>query len=79
MTTKIEWTEETWNPTTGAWAPFRDNGPLPDDCSYLGIDGTVRVGDWEDETDACMGKVGKRKAGRLLEGQECNEFPEASP
>jgi len=60
----------------GEWAPFRDNGPLPPHCSYVGLDGVVRVGDFEDETDAPMGKVGTRAAGALLDGREWKEMPE---
>lgn len=59
----------------GEWAPFQDNGPLPPHCRYVGLDGTVRVGDPEADTDACMGRVGKKHSGRLLDGREWNEMP----
>ncbi|MEW6226519.1 MAG: DUF5131 family protein [Bacillota bacterium] len=59
----------------GAWAPYRDNGPLPPECKYVGLDGNIRVGDWEEETDACMGLVGRKRAGRLLDGREYSELP----
>lgn len=59
----------------GAWATFSDNGPLPNGVYYVGIDGTVRVGDAEEDTDAAMGIVGKKAAGALLEGREHRCMP----
>lgn len=56
----------------GEWAPFTDNGPLPKNCGYVGLDGTVRLGDWEAESDWCMGRIGHTQAGRVLDGQEHN-------
>ena len=60
-----------WN----EWAPFRDNGPLPEQCSYVGLDGTVRVGDAEDDSDACMARVGKGSSGRMLDGRTHDDVP----
>jgi len=60
----------------GEWAEFIDNGPLPKNCNYVGIDGSVRIGDPDDiDHDVCMGRVGKKSAGRLLDGREWSEFP----
>ena len=60
----------------GAWAPFQDNGPLPPHCWYVGLDGNVRAGDAESASDWCMGKVGKKAAGALLDGREWREMPQ---
>lgn len=60
----------------GEWGPFRDNGPLPENCRYIGLDGKIRIGDAQEDTDACMGRVGKKAAGRMLDGREWNEMPE---
>jgi protein gp37 len=61
----------------GDWLPYRDNGPLPFHCSYVGLDGKVRVGDAETDFDACMGKRLKGEdKGRLLDGRTWEEFPE---
>ncbi len=63
----------------GEWAPAQDNGPLPHNAAYVGLrDGKIRAGDFEDLTDACMMRVGKKAAGRLLDGVEHNAFPEVS-
>jgi protein gp37 len=43
------------------------------------LDGEIRIGDALENTDACMGRVGKKVAGRLLDGQEWDEMPEAQP
>lgn len=60
----------------GEWVPYRDNGPLPPECSYVSYDGQIRPGDAEDlDTDACMGRVGKKRAGRLLDGRTWDEYP----
>lgn len=60
----------------GEWVPYRDNGPLPPECSYVSYDGQIRLGDAEDlDTDACMGRVGKKRAGRLLDGRTWDEYP----
>jgi hypothetical protein len=53
----------------------RDNGPLPDHCRYIGLDGKIRIGDALENTDACMGRVGKKVAGDLLDGKQYHEFP----
>lgn len=48
-------------------------------CAYLDEDNQWEIGfsDWQDELpDDTMGRVGKTKAGRLLDGREWNEFPE---
>lgn len=61
----------------GHWALFLDNGPLPNNCSYVGIDGTIRAGDSEDlDYDECMGRVGKKAAGRELDGRTYEEVPQ---
>lgn len=60
----------------GEWAPFVCNGPLPEHCSYVGRDGTMRTGDAEDLlSDQCMGRVGKKAAGRELDGRVWDEYP----
>ena len=59
----------------GHWAPFVDNGPLPQNCNYVSRSGLVRIGDAEDDNDACMGRVGKKAAGALLDGREWREMP----
>ena len=59
----------------GQWGCFQDNGPLPPNCRYIGLDGVIRIGDSEDDTDACMGRVGKKSAGALLDGREWREMP----
>jgi len=64
-----------WFKGWGEWHPFSDNGPLPPNCSYVGIGGTIRNGDAEADTDWCMGKIGKRVAGHLLDGREWRELP----
>ena len=59
----------------GQWGPFRDNGPLPPNCHYIGLDGAIRIGDYEADTDGCMGRGGKKAAGALLDGREWREMP----
>jgi protein gp37 len=59
----------------GAWAPCVDNGPLPAQCRYVDLDGTVRIGDAQDDTDMCMVRVGKRAAGALLDGRLHDDWP----
>jgi len=47
-------------------------------CAYHDEDNQWEIGfsDWQDELpDNTMGRVGKKKAGRLLDGREWNEFP----
>ncbi len=63
----------------GEWTPFVDNGPLPKHCHYIGLDGSVRVGDHEEETDQCMGRVDKKDAGRELDGRVWAEMPHDAP
>ena len=62
----------------GEWAPFIDNGPIPVHLQswlkHVSMRGEIRLGDAEDG-DECMGRVGKKQAGRLLDGQEWSEFP----
>jgi len=61
----------------GGHVPYQDNGPLPEHCSYVGIDGTVRLGDWEADTDACMGRLLRgEKPNRLLDGVLWDGCPE---
>lgn len=60
----------------GEWVEFIANGPLPENCSFVGIDGSVRLGDCEDiDRDVCMGRVGKKAAGNLLDGERWEQFP----
>ena len=53
----------------GEWAEFTDYGGLLPNTVFMGLDGTVRPGEWEQETDAMAGRVGKKAAGRLLDGE----------
>jgi protein gp37 len=60
----------------GEWAPQSIcAGPLSL-CRWVFADGT-----WSDETEdltaARMARLGKKRAGRLLDGREWNEFPQA--
>lgn len=60
----------------GEWIPLHGGacGPWPTDehkMCRIGVDGTKKVTGWP------MEKVGKKRAGRLLDGREWNGFPEA--
>jgi protein gp37 len=65
-----------WFKGWGEWAPAVDNGPLPRNASYVGVDGKVRVGDALAESDACMIHVPTKRAGRILDGRTWDERPE---
>ena len=65
----------------GAWKPIRPFAPGDEWCQGempLNADGTDCRGHegLADETCYLMRRVGKKKAGRLLEGREWNEMPE---
>jgi len=60
----------------GEWAP--KTGPLQRGERVV----KVTIGGCIDANDPCgtwMVRVGKKAAGRLLDGREHNEFPEATP
>lgn len=64
----------------GEWGPCQDNGGLLNaNMRYVAIDGTMRQYDFEEMSDLLMAKVGKKKSGRILDGQEWDEYPEVSP
>ena len=60
----------------GDWAPAA-NGHAPD-CWKIGSfqpDGSFRRDSWIGSASDCMARVGKKRAGRLLDGVEHNELP----
>lgn len=64
----------------GEWAPFMVNGPVPmyDGRQYRRVTPDGRSFPWTDEWrpgDECVGRVGKKAAGALLDGREWREFP----
>jgi protein gp37 len=59
----------------GEWAEFVANGGRIDGTEWLTIDGKILVGDSEADTDALVGRIGKARAGRMLDGCEWNEMP----
>lgn len=63
----------------GRWAPLVVNGPLGPNDRWVGLDGVVRIGDAEEDSDAAMRPVGKGKAGAVLDGREWREFPGGMP
>jgi len=60
----------------GNFVPYRDNGPLPRECFYVGRDGTIRPGDPEDmDLDACMGPDIHKTSGHFLDGKIHDALP----
>lgn len=59
----------------GEWAPFRIEAQRRR-VHYLRRNGNHAVGVTEDG-DVCMQRVGKKAAGRLLDGREWNEWPDS--
>jgi protein gp37 len=68
----------------GEWAPVThyDQNDNPLLCISLPTEKTVKPGDkeivWQEGTPVNMLRVGKKAAGRLLDGREWNEFPEVA-
>lgn len=62
----------------GEWAPCGDDCRTDRACRRInerGLDVTHDMGSWR-ESDVVMRRVGKKAAGRLLDGREWNEIPE---
>ena len=82
-TTKIEWTDATWNPITGCsvaspgcancYAMRLAGTRMEHHPSRSGLTTPSRAGPvWNGQFQ----RVGKRGGGRLLDGREWNEVPE---
>lgn len=65
----------------GEWAPWDGNLSDPFIVAAVHTDGSYqRIGDGIDESPSCtMARVGRKRAGRVLDGREWNEFPEEDP
>jgi protein gp37 len=69
----------------GEWAPYEivPGGDLGGDCRrgnaiIMSRTGEPNDGHYRASRDVWMGRVGKKAAGRLLDGVEWSEFPEVS-
>lgn len=62
----------------GEYGVYVANGGRIKGTDWLTFDGKLRVGDSEDDRDVLVGRVGKKRAGRLLDGREWKEMPEVA-
>jgi protein gp37 len=70
---KIEWTDRSdWNPVRGCTRVSPGCGGFRDAAFPMWCDST----DGNIDAEYCVGRVGKKAAGRLLDGREWNEFPQ---
>lgn len=73
-----------WFKQFGEWAPFNSENYACPTATWITPDGRTEDYDnsqdlWDAPDSALMVRVGKSKAGRLLDGQEWLQWPEAMP
>jgi protein gp37 len=59
----------------GEWHEHVANGPLLPHCWWMEPDGTMKEDDTPSDDAICVGRIGKKVAGRLLDGRTWDEFP----
>lgn len=84
-TTGIEWTDVTWNPIRGCsrvsegcrhcYAERNANRFMKPGAPFHGLIQIGEDGKGHCASDGMMYRVGKKAAGRLLDGREWNEMP----